>query len=112
MTGKFWTKVPEGGFSGYTVQDCDDINNSLAAALNKKINIIRTDDFNFLAEEDGMLYFRSAIGTGKYVIDFSVLEKAKTTEQIHEIVGQIRELGKLSPEYKKAHQKKNTDQNC
>ena len=111
MVGKFWKSVPEGGFSGYTVQDCDKINLKLADILNKRIDIIRTDDYNYLAEENGMLYFRSAIGTGKYVIDFSALEKAKTTTEIHEIIQQIRDLGTRSPEYKKANGKKKIDEN-
>lgn len=104
---KLWTKVEEGGFSGYTVQDCDNISHKLAAILGKNIDQIRTDDFNYLAEEKGAIYFRSAVGTGKYIIDLSVVEKAKTTEQLHEVISQIKELGKFSPEYKKDHEAKN-----
>lgn len=86
---KFWERVED---SGYTFDQCDQVNIDIAKVLDANIGKLKATDFNFLTN-GGMLRMNEAFRTGKFTANLKVLDKVKTAEDVAELVQQIKAIG-------------------
>lgn len=95
-SGRFWIE----GASEYSTEDCNDISDVVVNSLNQYLNTMRVDDYKYLAEQDGLDYFRDAMQTGSVVVKYKEIEKflknLKNKDEIkikvHEVVEDMKGL--------------------
>ena len=100
--GIYWYE----GESGYSSIDCHNVSDAVIASINAYLQEMRVDDYNYLAKENGLEYFRESLDTGKVVImtdkvvkdlkNLKSLEQIK--EKIHTVVEDIKGLNNLFSE--------------